>query len=392
MKQLARPASPRWGMAFAACAFLCFAAGFLLYPGQVQEAVRQNMENCFLLLIPSLFPFIALTSFAVNSPVSTGINRIFGFLCVYIFRLPRVCTTAVLMGLIGGYPAGASGISALLKNGSITKKQAGRMLCFCVNPGTAFVISFLGGTVLKSRQTGLLLFASILAGSILLGFFTGLIEKIPKEALPASNGQKTGAAIILAAQDAARGIVKMCACILLFSAFAAVLAGSGLIAAASAGLADALQFSQPQANALVQLLLEITNGVFAAAAVQTPSVFYAFALAFGGICVHLQTFSFFRVPPVSMLRFLLFRLFHSLLSGCIFLFLLPHFPNTQEVFFSTAPHALLESRLEMSPAGAVSLLLMSTAFLLICALPQTTVLGKKQHTKDCSVDSKACLF
>ena len=47
-------------------------------------------------------------------------------------------------------------------------------LIHILNPGIAFVVTFLGGTVLGSFSAGWLLFLSVTAAGILLGVFTGL--------------------------------------------------------------------------------------------------------------------------------------------------------------------------------------------------------------------------
>lgn len=380
MKRILQVISRHMGALAAAFGFLFLAAGFLLYPKQVQKAVYDSAMSCFQLLIPSLFPFIALTSFAVHSSAGQGINFLLSFITEKIFRLPRVCGTALFMGLIGGYPAGAAGISALYNSGSITRDEAARMLSFCINPGVAFVIGFLGGTVLQNAKAGLLLFCAVLLSSVLLGILTGLGKKANFEKAENRPTQPVGAAIIFAAQDASRGILKMCACILLFSAFTAVLESTGLLSAIARQGAALGSFTPVQSNAFLKLLLEITSGVLAGAKSHIPAVLYAFALAFGGISVHLQVFSFFKEFPMHVLRFFIFRIFHGGFSLCIFLFLLRMFPTTTTVFFSTAPQSEITGTLTMSPAGGISLLLMCIVFLLLCVLPGTIFLRRQKRT------------
>lgn len=377
MKQIWQFTGKHFSTLLAVFTLLFLGAGFLLFPRQVQNAVLKSAMNCFQLLVPALFPFIALTSFAVNSAAGKGINFIFSFVTEKIFRLPRVCGTAVIMGLIGGYPAGAAGVSILLKKGSIDREEAGRMLCFCVNPGAAFVIGFLSVTILRDAKAGMLLFLSVLSSSILLGLLTGIGKKPINSGKDTVEAQPTGTALVFAAQDAARGILKMCACILLFTSFTAVLDACGIISAVSERAAAAGKLSCAQTNAVIQLLLEITNGILFSAKHRLPAVIYAFSLAFGGICVHLQIFSFFKSFPVSVLKFFLFRVIHGVSAAAIYLFLLSRFPNTQAVFFSTAPQTALTATLEMSPTGGISLLLMCGMFLLLCALPGSAVIRRK---------------
>ena len=99
-------------------------------------------------------------------------------------------------------------------------------MLFCVNPGIAFVVTFLGGTVLGSFSAGWLLFLSVTAAGILLGVFTGLFAKFPEEKFVPVPAVPRGA-VIRSAVDACSGILKMSACVVLFSGFTAILHGSG---------------------------------------------------------------------------------------------------------------------------------------------------------------------
>lgn len=360
LKKYITPTKPFLGTLFV----ICLGTGLLLYPQQVSSNIYSNAVYCAKILIPSLFPFIALTSYLVNSSAGMLIGRVLGFISRYVFRLPRICTTTILMGFIGGYPSGASGIAQLLENGYIDKKQATRMLYFCVNPGIAFVITFLGGTVLGSTKTGILLFVSVLSAGILLGFLSGLFVKFPTEPESVRHIGRSGA-LITSAFDASRGMLKMCACILLFSIFTAILKASGAMLALTTFLSGVLPFSPLQAEAFLSMALEITSGTQTGSALRVPFWFYAFGLAFGGFCVHLQVFSLFPKFPASKAKFLVFRLFHGILAACIFLIISPLFPDYISVFLSSGTEQFALGGMNMTAAGGISLALMSAVFLVL---------------------------
>ena len=50
-----------------AVAFIALMLCLLLYPGAVQSSVASSVTYCLTVLVPSLFPFMALTSYAVRS-------------------------------------------------------------------------------------------------------------------------------------------------------------------------------------------------------------------------------------------------------------------------------------------------------------------------------------
>ena len=211
----------------AALVFLGFGAALLAYPAQVQRGLAQSVLYCLASLVPSLFPFMVLASFGVRSGAGEVLGKLLGPVTRHLFRLPRACGATVLLSFLGGYPAGARGVSLLLEQEKITREQAGRMLCFCVAPGAAFVVTFVGWGLLGSLRLGWLLFGAVTLSGLLLGLLTGLGKPVPQEPPPSPPEERAGA-LIRSVGDASSATVKMCGCILLFAGILAVLQGSGL--------------------------------------------------------------------------------------------------------------------------------------------------------------------
>lgn len=352
-------------LAAAACAlgFLLFLLALLLYPQMVSGAVGSSIQYCLAVLTPSLFPFMVLSSFAVHSSAAAFFGRPLGGLVRRAFRLPGSCAVPVLMSFIGGYPAGARGVSLLLEKGRISREQAGRMLLFCVNPGLAFVVTFLGGGVLGSSRLGWVLFASVTLSGLVLGLVSAFRAPAPKEP-PPQEYEPTRGALMASVTDSARSVLMMCACVVLFAGFTAVLHSCGAYRFLVSLLSRTGIFTPMEWAAVLSFLLEVTGGVGISAEMAVPPVFYAFGLAFGGLCVHMQVLAFFPDPPIKLWLFFLGRLVHGLMSaGCFLLFciLLPH----REISASAAVGAAGSAGpFSGGFFGGASLLLMCAAFLL----------------------------
>ncbi len=349
---------------FSCAAFLAFLCAMIVSGQQVKEAVLESILTSLTVLAPSLFPFLALTSFAVHSGASEALGRLMGGVPRYLFRLPRVCSATLLLSFLGGYPAGAKGISLLLKRGKITQRQAGRMMLFCVNPGIAFVVTFLGGALLKDFSLGWLLFFSVTLGGILLGVFTSLFERLPEEGKASPTFPESNA-LIRSVEDASSSLLRLCSCVVLFSGFIALLHGTGVFQMLVRLFSRLPFLSQANAAALLSFSLEVTKGSFDAVTLRSSLPIFAFGLAFGGFCVHLQVFSCFEEFPLGKWKFLLFRFLHGLLSFGICLFLNRFFSSSQAVsylFLSDSPVFLQGFR--STAAGGASLLFMCCAFLL----------------------------
>ena len=114
--------------AFGAAAF---GGGILIAPQAASQGVRDGLTLCGQVVIPSLFPFLALSSFLVQSGLAQRAGHLLEPITKLLFRLPGAAGSAILMSLIGGYPVGARMTVQLLDAALITQKQAQRMLFFC---------------------------------------------------------------------------------------------------------------------------------------------------------------------------------------------------------------------------------------------------------------------
>ncbi len=123
------------------------ALGILLFPNDVRNGASSGISYCLYTLVPSLFPFMVLSSFIIHSGISKFIGKLLQPVIQFLFYLPGSAGSVIIMSMIGGYPVGARGCMSLLEQGAITQKQAQRMLYFCVNAGPAFIISVVGSTI-----------------------------------------------------------------------------------------------------------------------------------------------------------------------------------------------------------------------------------------------------
>ena len=108
------------------------------------QGAYEGLLFCAQILIPSLFPFMVLSSFVVNCGISGILSRFLAPVTKSFFRLPGSAGVTILLSMFGGYPVGARGIRTLLDRGLITREEGARMLCFAVGAGPAFVIFAVG--------------------------------------------------------------------------------------------------------------------------------------------------------------------------------------------------------------------------------------------------------
>ena len=212
----------------AALVFLGFGAALLAYPAQVQRGLAQSVLYCLASLVPSLFPFMVLCTYVTESGLATRMGHFTGPVMRALFRLPGAAAPVVLLGFIGGYPAGARGVSRLLARGEITREEAGRMLCFCVGAGPPFVLTAVGSLLLGSAQAGPVLLLAVTASGLLLGLLLRFTS--PKSAPKAAPKPQppSPSPFVNSVTGAGRAMAVLCAFVIVFSVLLSLCRDAGL--------------------------------------------------------------------------------------------------------------------------------------------------------------------
>lgn len=254
----------------------------------------EGLMFCGNILIPSLFPFMVLSSFLVYSGASKAVSGIFEAATKKVFKLPGSAGATVLLSMTGGYPVGARGIKSLLDEKLITREQACRMLYFCVGGGPAFVIFAVGQSLLNSVYYGIVLLIVQMISQLIIGIAVGAKHK-----RECSNQKKNkilntekiyiSEALVKACGDAVSGMLNLCGMVVLFSAAIGILQDLRI----EQYFENALTFSgidRSIAKSILPCLLEVTGGCNTACASNAPLELIAFAIGFGGFCVHMQVY------------------------------------------------------------------------------------------------------
>ncbi len=288
-----------------------------------REGAASGVKMCLNVLVPSLFPMMALTNLFVKSGLCMQIGSRLNRVTKTAFGLSGSFAPVILMALLGGYPVGANGIASLLKQKAITEQEAKRAALFCVCAGPGFVISFVGTAVYENIAIGFILFTAQVMSVLLSGIITKVIDK---EKLPIHSESELnrlqltfGDALVESVYEAGKGMAAICAFVLLFSALTGIL---------------------PQMIPDIRLqnaayaLLEVCTAVTKLSA-DCPVTWVAFAVGFGGVCVHFQIFAALGKIPVNKWLFFLFRIIQGALTAGLTVLGLKLFPQETAVF-STA--------------------------------------------------------
>lgn len=331
-------------------AVLAAACALLVFPEQAAQGARNGVEYSLNILLPSLYPFMVLSVFIVKSGLSEKLGAALEKPTQALFRLPGSAAASVVMGVVGGYPAGARSAAALREAGLITQAQEERMMCFCVNAGPSFVVTAVGVGFLGSAQAGAILFASQLLSFLVVGIFAGFFGSRETPAAPISRKKKksggTAQALIDSAADAAYSTLMMCCLVILFAA------GMNLLRSA---------LTSPLLSAACSCALEITGGCADLARVGAPLWVFALAIGWSGICVHLQVYACLGEIRIRKGLFVFCRLAQGVVSAGICFGLTKLFPPSVETFTNVS--GSITGALSGSAPAAAALALLCAALL-----------------------------
>ena len=258
-----------------------------------------GIDICIKTLIPSLFPFLILSTL-LNSYLlgdhSIRLLRPLGRLC----RIPVGSESLLLMGFLGGYPSGAQNVEHGRREQLISVSDARRMVVICNNAGPAFIFGFLGQLFEDPRYPWILwivhIFSALLTGYLLPGG--------TKDGLVALNSRSIPLSVSL--NRSIRTMASICGWVIIFRIIQEFL---------SRWILWAIPFP---VRILLCGFLELTNGCLELQNLSSDGaklLLSAFLLGFGGICVFLQTQSI--AGSLSLQYYLPGKFLH----GCIsFLF------------------------------------------------------------------------
>lgn len=319
---------------------LLLSTGALIaWPQEAIAAMRDGLDLCGNVIIPSLFPFFVLSSLVVDLGLSRYLGKLVEPIMAPLFRVNGTCAAALALGFLGGYPVGARTAISLYQNGQCTKTEAERMLAFCNNCGPAFILGAVGAGIFGSGQMGLLLYFGHLLASLLVGILFRFYR--PQDA--PRLGRRLGAqfqatsfsvAFTQSITGALRSLLNICAFILFFTVAIRMLTLSGLLPTLGGLLAcilSPLGLSQTWAERLLTGLLELSSGVasLTQGTMGGRLSMAAFMLGWAGVSVHCQVLAFLGDSGLSLRTYVVGKFLHGLFSAAIAAFLFHLFPMQQ---------------------------------------------------------------
>lgn len=311
---------------FICAALICVAAALCIFPAESVQAARDGLTLCGNVIVPSLFPFFVLSNLTVSLGITKYLGKLMAPIMRPLFNVGGECSSALVLGFIGGYPVGAKTALSLYENAHCSKAEAERMLSFCNNSGPAFILGVVGAGIFNSSAIGLILYlvhalASIIVGILFRNWGRGTAGSGKKRATELQAVSFSGAFVdsILAS---VRSTVNICGFVIFFTVFIRMLFLAGVIPAISSflgGIFSSLGLSSDLAESLLTGIIELSSGVWSLNGVPIKSAvsMAAFMLGWAGISVHFQTLSFIGDSGLSVKSYILGKSCHGGISAVL---------------------------------------------------------------------------
>lgn len=292
----------------------------LRFPETCFQGASAGLLLWFRTVLPTLFPFIVITSLLVRTRAVEGISRILSPMICPLFGVSEASSFAVLGGFLCGYPMGAKITSDLLDEGYISRKEGNYLLSFCNNTSPMFVISYIVLQNLRRPELGIISLGIMMASPVLLSFLFRRIwfsredsTKTISQGRLSLPPQNFTSALDFCIMNACETITKIGGYIIVFSIILE--------------LCRLLQINVFFWEMICLPSLEITGGVTAICKAELPfSARYILVMAlssFGGFCAIFQTQCMIQKHKLSMAAYILEKLGTAIVSSLLaFLYLL----------------------------------------------------------------------
>ena len=281
---------------------------FLQYPEAVRNGINRGQSVCSTVIIPTLFPFMLLAGWLAESPLCRQPGRLARCVANRVFGLPGCCAPAVLLSLVGGYPAGMVAVSRLYKQGQINQEELERMTAFCFCGGPGFIVGTVGIGLMGSAHAGWLLYAAQAATAVGIGIGTGRGHRGRREADAPLPPRRRFAATVA---DTCGALLSMCGFVAAAAMALSLLEGIG----AARGIAAVWGGSAATVSGIIAGILEVSCGSVALAEMPRAPLWLSLCLGWGGLSIHGQLAAVLPEEKVITPRFWRWRLVHGAVSG-----------------------------------------------------------------------------
>lgn len=320
-----------------------FIAALIIFPKTSVSAASNGIKLWLEIVFPSLFPFFVASQILSRS----GMVSLFGIILEPVmrpvFNIPGCGSFALAMGIVSGYPVGATITADLRKQALITRIEAERLLTFTNNSGPLFIMGAVAVGMFNQPRLGYLLYICHIAACLTVGFIFRYYKRQRNISLKSRTKMSTNIKIELkklrnsdvnpwtlfgeCIKNSIYTILNIGGFIIFFSVLINVLLASGLISTVSSLAPDILTnlgLGPKTIEGLLCGLFEITTGANLIHLSQTALVIrlccISLIIGWAGFSVHTQVMSIVSTTDIRVKPYIAGKALQGIIS-CIYTFI-----------------------------------------------------------------------
>ncbi|MHA6484444.1 nucleoside recognition domain-containing protein [Paenibacillus sp. strain BS8-2] len=151
------------------------------------QASLQGLTVWWNIVFPGLLPFLVLFEIITAFGLAHGLSALLQPFMRRIFGLPGDAALPIVIGWLGGYPAGAEAVARLRKQERVTQRQGQQLLAFAHMPNPLFMLVIVGAGFLHKPLAGILVAGAVWMSAIWLFFLSSLFRAKQREVITNRN-------------------------------------------------------------------------------------------------------------------------------------------------------------------------------------------------------------
>lgn len=339
----------KWKLHILAWGLLLAGTLLTVFSGQASAYALDGLLLCAGKVIPSLFPYMVVSSLLVYSGLAAKLGRLVPI--ARLFSLPREAGSSLLLGAVCGFPVGAKTAVDLYKSGCVSKTEAEVLISISNNTGPSFVVGIVGALFWESSALGWALYCFQILAAAAAGLFVNRILFPFKSSVLSGKTEIASKPFSLlfstSISEAASSCLSICGFVVFF--YVVIQFATAAFTAASA---------PSLLPALLAAVLEFTTGTALGADVGgwAGAFLCGFAVGWAGLSVFFQACSFALPAGLSLKRTVAVKSLQGVLTGTMCALYISFFP--------VAPAKLAVNTFSVKGSPATAAVLFAALFLL----------------------------
>ncbi|MFV0518901.1 MAG: hypothetical protein ACK5LY_01385 [Lachnospirales bacterium] len=291
-----------------------FNISIFIFPTEIINGTKEGLEIWFYTLIPSLFPFVVLSTFLLESRY---LSLLPDFIFYPIKKLLNINTNTAkyyVLALLTGYPLGAKISSELYIKQDLSKKEYKHTLYFFNNCSIIFTIGTVGILFYNNKNLGIFLYTIHIISSYILGvLYSDRTLKTYKITQYFNKEENIKTLFTKSITNSFYTLLNIGSFVIFFSFVSATLDATGVFEKITLPL-----INQDQLKGIFLGLLEFTNGIYILSTGEQNILtlpLISFLLGFSGLSVLMQSIFFIEQTKISPWLFIKGKIQHGLLAG-----------------------------------------------------------------------------